>query len=478
MNKNSSILKNFSYTLSSNLISIVISALAVFIVPKMVGIEAYGYWQLFLFYSSYVGFLHFGWADGIYLLLGGKEYDSLDKKKLNSQFVLFFVSQVSLSFVISIIAASQLQDLDRQFVLFMTAAFMIIVNTRQMLQFILQATNRLYENALILIIDRSVYIVLVVGSLLLGNKDYQLLIILDLIGRFVSLVYTLYCTRDIITAGFADLGESLKGIVEYIRVGSKLMFSTISGMLTVGIVRLSIEKTWNVETFGKVSLALSISNLLMIFINAMGIILFPILRRADRSILPKLYEAMRNILLALMFGYLLLYWPLRFVFLKWLPQYSESILYVAMLFPMCIYESETAMLNATYLKTLRKETALLTINVISLFVSIVIALITTLVLKNLTLAVGLITFVSFFRGIISEIYVTRFLGLKVNWIILFETVLSIAFIVLALNLGSGLAIVIYLGLYLTYLLLNNQKIKESLQLMKILVKNQNEKSKY
>lgn len=42
--------------------------------------EEYGYCQLHLFYSSYVGFLHFGWNDGIYLRYGGKNYIELDKK--------------------------------------------------------------------------------------------------------------------------------------------------------------------------------------------------------------------------------------------------------------------------------------------------------------------------------------------------------------------------------------------------------------
>ncbi len=72
-------IKNFSYTITSNMISVVISALVTLVVPKLIGIEEYGYWQLYLFYSSYIGFLHFGWNDGIYLKYGGKEYNDLDK---------------------------------------------------------------------------------------------------------------------------------------------------------------------------------------------------------------------------------------------------------------------------------------------------------------------------------------------------------------------------------------------------------------
>ena len=77
-----SIIKNFSYSLTSNLISFIISALVVLIIPRIIGVEDYGFWQLYLFYSSYIGFLHFGWNDGIYLRYGGEEYEELDKPSL------------------------------------------------------------------------------------------------------------------------------------------------------------------------------------------------------------------------------------------------------------------------------------------------------------------------------------------------------------------------------------------------------------
>ena len=70
-NKALDFIKNFSYTLSSNLLSLVISTLVVLIIPKLIGVEEYGYWQLYIFYTSYIGFLHFGWNDGIYLRYGG-----------------------------------------------------------------------------------------------------------------------------------------------------------------------------------------------------------------------------------------------------------------------------------------------------------------------------------------------------------------------------------------------------------------------
>jgi len=81
------ILKNFSYSLASNLISLIISALIVLVIPRIIGVEDYGYWQLYLFYSSYITFLTLGWNDGIYLRYGGEKYDNLDKKLFFHNFI-------------------------------------------------------------------------------------------------------------------------------------------------------------------------------------------------------------------------------------------------------------------------------------------------------------------------------------------------------------------------------------------------------
>ena len=69
-----SLITNSGYAIFSNLLSMLISALVVLVLPKVVGVASYGYWQLYLFYVSYVGFFHLGWIDGIYLKYGGQHY--------------------------------------------------------------------------------------------------------------------------------------------------------------------------------------------------------------------------------------------------------------------------------------------------------------------------------------------------------------------------------------------------------------------
>ena len=78
----------FLYSLGTNALSFLISALTTFVVPKLLGATNYGYWQLYLFYVSYIGIFHFGWNDGIYLRYGGSNYNDLDKDSLYEQFCI------------------------------------------------------------------------------------------------------------------------------------------------------------------------------------------------------------------------------------------------------------------------------------------------------------------------------------------------------------------------------------------------------
>src|SRR5690625_2376580 len=174
-----SFLKNFSYTFSSNLITLVVSTLVTLIVPKLIGVEDYGFWQLYVFYSTYVGFFHFGWNDGIYLRYGGEDYESLNKKRFFSQFIQLTVLQVFFAILIGIGAGIFADGPDRTFIFRMIGIDMVILNLRYMFLFIFQATNKINKYATIMVLDRIIFIVVVLLFLLVGIRDYHLMIAAD-----------------------------------------------------------------------------------------------------------------------------------------------------------------------------------------------------------------------------------------------------------------------------------------------------------
>jgi O-antigen/teichoic acid export membrane protein len=454
----------------SNLVSLGISTLIVLIVPKLLGIVEYGYWQLYTFYTAYVGLLHFGWNDGIYLRYGGEKYENLDKELFSSQFFMLLLSQFFMGVIIATISTINFVDVDRIFIFQMFSICLIITNIRHMLLIILQCTNRIKNYATITIVGRIIYFFLIVVFLIIGAREYKFMIIADLTGRFISLVYSMYCCKDIVYCNISKFSFNFKEMMKNINVGIKLMIANIASILIIGVVRFGIENSWDVRTFGKVSLTLSISNLMMLFINAVGIIIYPILRRSSKTKLAGLYITLRDLLMIVMLGVLIVYYPLKILLVMWLPNYADSLMYMALVFPMCVYEGKMSLLIGTYLKTLRKEKMILQINLISLFLSIILTYFSTIVLENLNLAVLSIVFILAFRCILAETYLSNILKLSLKRDIFLEISMTIIFVFSGWFLNSWLTFIIYGGSYILYLVIKRRGIITMIKNLKLLMK--------
>lgn len=462
-------LKNFSYTFTSNIISLAVSTMVILIVPKLIGVDEYGYWQLFLFYSSYVGFLHFGWIDGIYLRYGGYVYGNLNRNVFLSQFFILLLFQLLISIIIFTLSTFIIHDDNRIFIFQMIALYLFLTNIRHYFLMILQATNRIKVFAKITIVDRVLYLFIILVLVLLGNNQYELMIYADLIGKLISLFYAIYSCKEIILSKFINFKFVFREILSNTNSGIKLMFANISSMLIMGANRFGIEKTWNVEIFGKVSLIFSISNLMMIFINALGIILFPLLRRMNITKVTNFYEVIRNLLSVTLLSLLILYFPLEVFLSAWLPKYADSLKYLTFLFPIFIYEGKMALVVNTYLKTLRREKVMLQVNLISLFFSVLCTYLTTQYFESLDLTMLSIVIILAFRSILAEFYLGKLLKINEKKNILLELIISSIFITSCWFLNSWYSFLIYLSVYIIYLLIQRKGIFQSITKLRLII---------
>ena len=123
-----SLASNLSIAFLAQGVSLVLSITMSLLVPKVLGVDEFGYWQLFLFYTSYVGFFHFGLNDGVYLLNGGRVRCELDKRSVNSQFWFGAAFQcVFAGIILSSSLGGGFGD-QRGFVLAVTALFLVLNN--------------------------------------------------------------------------------------------------------------------------------------------------------------------------------------------------------------------------------------------------------------------------------------------------------------------------------------------------------------
>ncbi len=392
-----------------------------------------------------------GLTDGAYLRYGGHEYSDLYKPVFVSQYWFLVIFDIVINTSIALLYSSVATDTSKTIVIVLTCLTGVLVVPRSLLTFILQATNRIKEFSIILILERLIYFILVITFLLIGVEQFEYLIVADIIGKIFSVLYSFFACKELVFGKLASIKISIKETWVNISVGSKLLFANFASMLIIGIIRFCIEKKWDIETFGKVSLTLSICNMLMMFINSIAIVLFPTLRRTSKENLPAIYQTMRSMITVPLLGFLILYYPAKVIFSAWLPNYAESLTYMALLFPICLYEGKMLLLINTYLKTLRKEKLMLVINLITVGLSIIMTSLSVFILNNITLSILNIVILLAFRCIITELYLSKVLKVQVKKDIILEICMTVIFILVSWTLTFPFALIMYLAAYAVYL---------------------------
>lgn len=472
MRKIKNVFKNISYTISSNLVSLIVSAIVTLFLPKVLGIDSYGYYQLYLFYVSYVGFLHFGWCDGIYLKYGGDDYESLNYSTFRGQYFSLLAVELVISFFFSItVLFSSIANYDKQFVLLAAILNIILLNMRTFGLYILQTTNRMRDYSQVTILDRVVYIILVLVLMLSDYKNFHLYIMMDLLARTVSLIVLNLKIKEI-SLSFNDINWSLKESIDNIKVGMNLMIANLASILIIGIVRFGVQVGWDISTFGKVSLTLNISNMLMVFINAISLAIFPIIKREKTERYADIYIVIRTILMPLVLILLLIFYPLKLVLSYWIPNYYDSIYFMSIVFPIVIFESKVSLLTNTYLKALRKETSILKVNILTMLLSIGITILSTQYLHNIEVTMISIVCLLGCRSLISEYVLTRVLDIDIFKDVFLETGLVVVFIISNLKLSFVMSFCVYLFSILVYLYIKRHDINMVITRMKNIVGNE------
>ncbi|MBS5306035.1 MULTISPECIES: lipopolysaccharide biosynthesis protein [Clostridium] len=466
MNKKNTLVYNLSYAFIAQFISLFLSVLMSLLVPKMLGVTEYGYWQLFVFYSSYAGFFHLGLIDGIYLILGGKDKSQLKYEELKAQFIVLFIEQLIILIIINIIILFTNISFERKFIIFSTLFYMIIYNLSLFFGYIYQATNRTKLYSLSIIVDKTFFILSIVMLLIGEVKDFRYFIILYLFSKSLSLIFCLYNGREIIFAKSCGVKKSLILSYESTKIGINLMIANIASQLVLGIGRFCIDSHWGIENFGKISFSLQLTQFFLLFISQISMVLFPILRNVDGEKLKLMYIKARSVISIILPSIYVIYFPIKTLLSMWIPQYEDSLNYLIFMLPICIFDGKVQLLCNTYLKVIRKERILLGINIGAVAFSGIITVISIFLFDNLIITSVMMVVSIIFRSIICELFINKEIGETKYTELFSELIVTFIFVEMMWKYDNWLIYIILLFGYFIYLFINRNKLKEAIYYLK------------
>ena len=454
---------NLTYAFLAQFLSLMLSVLMSLIVPKLLGVEQFAYWQLFIFYSGYVGFFHLGLPDGIYLRYGGTELDKMDKSLLGSQLRVMTTMHIIFSIVgITVLSFLPIEG-DRKFVWIMTAVYMVVTNAFWFLGFIYQAANQTKNYSIATIISKISFTICVVALMIFRPENFQIYVLLYVLAQGLSLIYCIVKGKAFVFSKQISVKKTLSEMFYNAKIGINLTFSNLASSFILGVGRAMIDATQGISSFGIVSLAISLTNFFLQFISQISMVLFPMLRQFDKEKMKKVFVLVRSGISYLLCAILALYVPVKFILSIWLPQYKLSLEYLAILLPLCIFDGKMQLLYNTYLKVLRKEKMLLLINIISLGISAGLCSIGAYVLNNMMAVVICMVAAIAIRSLITNIYLSKIMEVPNEINVIWECVLSLIFIVINLTLPMYIAFFVYLAAYVIYCLVTRNTLISSIK---------------
>lgn len=459
MKEKSAFLKNILYAFLAQGIALALSVFMSLIVPKVLNVEQYSYWQLFIFYIGYVGFFHFGLADGVYLRLGGCNYDELDYRELGGELRILFYIQVVLSVSIGIGVVFSDLLFERKYVIVLTIFYMIISNLSIFFGYVFQAVNQTRLYSLSVIWDRIIVIICFGILVYFRVADFYVYVLIYSLSKLSSLIYCIVKGWRIVFAAKASFQTSWKRVKEDILAGINIMIANIAGSLILGVGRMVVDQRWGIESFGKFSFSLSLTNFFLLFITQISMVLFPALRRVSDEKMKEAYVKLRFLVSVLLPCAFLIYVPMKMFLLNWLPAYEESLQYMVLLLPICTYDGKMQLLCNTYLKVLRKEKQLLRKNIMALTVSVALCLMSGYVFNDVTAVAASMVIAIAVRSVMSELYLSKLMGERLFLQIAGEFALVIVFIAAHFCLSDWAAFSVMLFAYLLFLTMTYLKQK-------------------
>ena len=335
------------------------SVLVGLVVPKLMGVTNYGYYQIFTLYMTYTALLHGGFIDGVLLLHGGESYDKIDRKqfRLNTKFFTMFQALVS---ILVVVAAVVFLDGLYRFVFIMVGIDTFVTNITKYYLYISQCTMRFKEWSLRKVIQAVLKIITVLCLVLLqhlGRLDAvscrMFIAAIVVIDTFLFVWYV--CTyRDITFGESLSFMDHRETVLRYFKFGITLTVVYEVSNLILSLDRQFVSVLFDMDTYGIYSFAYRLVAMVTALVSSASTVLFPSLKRKTKEEVIGSFERNMILLSVVVFGALIGYYPLCKFIRFFLSDYAHSLVYFRILLPGVALSSCITVIIYNYYKVLEK----------------------------------------------------------------------------------------------------------------------------
>lgn len=420
--------RNALQTVTSTVGASALLAALMLVLPKFMPQDEYGYYQLYLFYSTYLGYVTFGIADGLFLRYGGSTLQSIPAAVISGHFrilsLLAVISMSAISAAALIVASPQAKT-----VISAACAGTVFYLLRSLLTFVYQAANLSELYATTTFLERLIHLAGALGLAVCGMADLKLIVLTDVFARFCGLTFAGIKASKFVLAKPLPATRTLAEVATSIRVGIFVNMAALATVLVTASSRFAAERGFGVELFAEISLAFSLQNIILTVITPISLVMLPSLRRQHQNALPQIFDQGMSAISPILVLALIAYFPLSVFVNLWLPDYAHLSAFVAAMMPIIIFETKTRLFSIPFLQSLRRERVVAAVNIACLGAAILMSWIAVSALRSTYVLAFSLTIVVILRSFVLEICARRTLGISSGKHFSSELFISVLFLI-------------------------------------------------
>lgn len=318
-----SIKKGIVYVFIANLINLIISLFTGFVLPKMLSIETYASIKLFQLYVTYIGIVHLGFADGMYLYHGGKSIDTINKKEIADELLTFKMFQVLMCIVCLIISIILKNNM-----LIFCSLLIVPINVASFIRELYQAIGEFKRYSKFTNINTLfIFIINLILIFIIKTDTDYIFIISYMIAYFIYWIIIDIETKKLL--GIKRGNISKEYAKRDIFSGFFLMIGNFCNVIFTSIDRIFVKNLLGTIKFAFYSFAVSVENLMNVFILPISTVMYNYLcnNRKEEQV-----KKLKKIILIFSTCVIALIFPAKFVVDIWLTKYKDALNVMFILF--------------------------------------------------------------------------------------------------------------------------------------------------
>jgi O-antigen/teichoic acid export membrane protein len=317
--------RDLARVISANLIKFLIGVVNGFLIPAFLSLDQYAYLKSFTLYVGYVGILHLGFNDGIYLKYGGETKNRiiLPALKYEHDFLLRFQLAVTMFFVV-------LGFLRKDFIVIAFAMTILPTNLQVFFDFFYQAIGEFSVYSKIKVFHPLIQLALNLTVIFIFKLNNYLPFVLSyLVSLYLSyFVYELLFRRNFKPTNIQPY-KNPSEIRNLFKVGIFIMLGNLSTILIYSLDRWFVKLWLTVESFAYYSFAVSLMAIVNLVISSVAMTFYPYL---SRGYTEKLLNKLKNYFIIVGSVSSISYFILSLIVTVFIPKYDQSLDIISILF--------------------------------------------------------------------------------------------------------------------------------------------------